>query len=128
MHEATASFQGEVAKDMAAAPTIAVFSDGNEDIATSYLRAAGIPQSNGAEYPASKCGAGTCGPGTANPDMLTVPSIMGDMGTCDAVNSDHKNGALFTKDGLPAYCQIMSMHWAVTDRETVECEGACPAT
>jgi MYXO-CTERM domain-containing protein len=128
VHEATASFQGEVAKDMAAAPTIAVFSDGNEDIATSYLRAAGIPQSSGAEYPAAKCGTGTCGPGTANPDMLTVPSIMGDMGTCDAVNTDHKNGALFTKDGLPAYCQIMSMHWDVNDRETVTCEGGCPTT
>jgi hypothetical protein len=128
VHEATAAFKGEVAKDMAAAPTIAVFSDGNEDIATSYLRAAGIPQSNGTEYPAGKCATGTCGPGTANPDMLTVPSIMGDMGTCNAINTDHKNGALFTKDGLPAYCQIMSMHWGVNDRETVECAGGCPAT
>ena len=36
---------------MIAAPTIAVFADGNEDIATGYLRAAGIPQSNGAEFP-----------------------------------------------------------------------------
>jgi MYXO-CTERM domain-containing protein len=129
VHEATASFQGVVGKAMAAAPTIAVFSDGNEDIATSYLRAAGIPQSSGAEYPAGKCAAGACGPGTANPDMLTVPSIMGEMGTCDAVNTDHKNGALFTKDGLPAYCQIMTMHWDVKDRETVQCDGgACPAT
>ena len=129
VHEATASFDGVVAKDMVAAPTIAVFSDGNETIATSYLRAAGIPQSNGAEYPTVKCDKGACGPGTANPDMLTVQSIMGEMGTCDAVNTDHSNGALFTKDGLPAYCQIMSMHWGVKDRETVECDGgACPAT
>ena len=51
MHEATASFTGYVAKEMVAAPTIAVFSDGNENIATCYLRAAGIPQSNGAEFP-----------------------------------------------------------------------------
>ena len=29
----------------------------------------------------------------------------------------------FTSDGVPAYCQIMSMHWGVNDRETVECEG-----
>jgi len=129
VHEATASFPGDVVKDMVAAPTIAVFSDGNEDIATAYLRAAGIPQSNGAEYPTNKCGSGACGPGTANPDMLTVQSIMGEMGTCDAANTDHKNGALFNKDGLPAYCQIMSMHWGVKDRETVECDGgACPAT
>lgn len=130
VHEATAAFTGNVMKEMFAAPTIAVFSDGNEDIATSYLRAAGIPQSTGVEFPAAKCGgAGTCGPGTANPDMLTVQAVMGDMGTCAAPNLNHKNGALFRPDGLPAYCQIMSMHWGVNDRETVQCGGgACPAT
>lgn len=129
VHAATAPFTAEIARELRAAPTIAVFSDGNEDIATGYLRAAGIPQSSGAEFPSGRCGASNCGPGTANPDMLTVPSIMGEMGTCDAPNRDHKNGALFTADGVPAYCQIMSMHWNVTDRETVECNGgACPAT
>lgn len=129
VHEATASFDAFVRKDMIAAPTIAVFADGNERIATSYLRAAGIPQSNGAEFPDAACGATNCGPGTANPDMLTVPSVAGDMGTCDAPSSDHANGALFGDDGKPAYCQIMSMHWNVTARETVECGGGdCPDT
>ncbi len=129
VHALTEAITVNVQKEMIAAPTIAVFSDGNEDIATGYLRAAGIPQSNGAEFPTGRCGAGTCGPGTANPDMLTVESIMGDMGTCDAPNLDHRNGSLFTSDGVPAYCQIMSMHWAVNDRETVECDGGgCPAT
>ncbi len=129
VHQSTASFDGYVRKEMIAAPTIAVFSDGNEDIATGYLRAAGIPQSDGSEFPDAKCGVGDCGPGTANPDMLTVESIMGDIGTCDSPNLDHRNGALFTPDGLPAYCQIMSMHWAVNDRERVECDGGgCPAT
>jgi len=129
VHEATAAFSGFVRKEMVSAPTIAVFADGNEDIATNYLRAAGIPQSNGSEFLQGKCGAANCGPGTANPDMLTVPSIMGDMGTCDSPNYDHKNGALFSADGVPAYCQIMSMHWDVNHRETVECNGGgCPAT
>lgn len=129
VHEVSAPFNADSKKELLAAPTIAVFADGNEDIATNYLRTAGIKQSNGMEFPAAKCGAGTCGPGTANPDMLTVPSIMGNMGTCDAPNKNHKNGALFTSEGLPAYCQIMSMHWNVGDRETVECGGAnCPAT
>jgi hypothetical protein len=129
VHELTAAVTANVSRELIAAPTIAVFSDGNEDIATSYLRAAGIKQSNGAEFPSGRCGAANCGPGTANPDMLTVPSVMGEMGTCDAPNYDHKNGALFNADGLPQYCQIMSMHWNVTDRETVECDGrACPAT
>ncbi len=129
IHEATAAFDGYVRKEMIAAPTIAVFSDGNEDIATGYLRAAGIPQSDGSEFPAGKCGDDDCGPGTVNPDMLTVESIMGDMGTCETPNMDHRNGSLFTPDGLPAYCQIMSMHWDVNDRETVQCDGGnCPAT
>ncbi|MEM9491560.1 MAG: hypothetical protein AAGC55_20615, partial [Myxococcota bacterium] len=129
VHEATAAFTGYVKKNMIAAPTIAVFADGNEQIATSYLRAAGIPQSNGEEFPSDRCRDDDCGPGTANPDMLSVPSIAGDMGTCDAPNNDHKNGALFNPDGTPAYCQIMSMHWDVRDRETVECGGReCPDT
>lgn len=130
VHEATESFVGDVQKEMIAPPTIAVFSDGNEDIATGYLRAAGIPQSNGREFPADKCGGDdTCGPGTDNPDMLTVVAVMGDVGTCDAPNLDHRNGALFDAEGRPAYCQIMSMHWGVGDRERVECDGGrCPAT
>jgi len=131
-HVANAAFDVKVTKEMLAAPTIAVFADGNENIATGYLRAAGIKQSNGSEFPAAKCGAGNpptpCGPGTANPDMLTVPSIMGDMGTCTSPNYDHKNGALFTTDGVPAYCQIMSMHWDVADRNTVECNGGACGT
>ncbi len=126
VHEASAAFDANVAKQMVAAPTIAVFSDGNEDIATGYLRAAGIRQSNGNEFPAAKCG--ECGRGTPNPDMLTVESVMGDMGTCEQPNLDHRNGELFTADGEPAFCQIMSMHWNVDDREKVECDGGCPDT
>lgn len=129
VHEATTAFTGTVAKAMIAAPTIAVFADGNEPIATAYLRAAGIPQSNGAEFPSARCDIGDCGPGTGNPDMLTEEAIAGELGTCAAPNLDHKNGALFTPAGEPAYCQIMSMHWNVSERETVKCDnGNCPAT
>lgn len=128
VHETTAAFTGNVSREMIAAPTIAVFADGNEDIATGYLRAAGIPQSNGSEFPGGNCGATNCGPTTPNPDMLTPEAIAGDLGTCNAPNLDHKNGALFKADGSPAYCQIMSMHWGVNERERVECEGGCPAT
>ncbi len=129
VHEATTGFVAPVAKDMVAAPRIAVIADRNEDIATGYLRAAGIPQGNGSEFPAARCVAGNCGPGTANPDMLPLPGIMGDMGTCNAMNYDHRNGSLFTPQGLPAFCQVVSAHWNVADRETVQCDGgACPAT
>ncbi len=127
VHEASASFSGFVSKKLVAAPSIAVFADGNEKIANGYLRNAGIPQSNGNEFGDIKCGADDCGPNTMNPDMLTVPSVAGDMGTCDAPSTDHRNGALFNANGDPAFCQIMSMHWDVNKRELVECNGgACP--
>ena len=102
VHEAAEAFTGEVRKEMVAAPTIAVFSDGNEDIATGYLRSAGIPQSSGAEFPSSKCGTANCGPSTANPDMLTEEAIMGPLGTCAAPNLDHHNGALFKAETIAA--------------------------
>jgi hypothetical protein len=129
VHETTEAFTGAISKAMLAAPTIAVFADGNEPIATGYLRAAGIPQSNGHEFPSAKCSATSCGPATDNPDMLLEEQIMGDLGTCAAPNLDHRNGALFDSAGSPKFCQIMSMHWNVTDREKVQCDGgACPAT
>ncbi len=129
VHEATETFTATPAKTMTNAPSIAVFADGNEPIATGYLRAAGIPQANGAEFPTQRCDANNCGPGTANPDMLTEEAIMGDLGTCAAPNMNHKNGALFDANGQPRYCQIMSMHWGVNDREKVQCNGGnCPAT
>jgi uncharacterized protein (TIGR03382 family) len=129
IHEATEPFTATPAKTMVVAPSIAVFADGNEPIATGYLRAAGIPQGNGREFPSAKCGASTCGPGTDNPDMLTEESIMGDLGTCSAPNTNHRNGALFDSAGNPRYCQIMSMHWGVNEREKVQCDGGnCPAT
>lgn len=129
VHETTEAVTATVARTMIAAPTIAVFADGNEPIATGYLRAAGIPQSDGHEFPTARCGGADCGPGTGNPDMLTEEAIMGDLGTCAAPITNHHNGALFDASGNPRFCQIMSMHWNVTDRERVECDGkACPAT
>lgn len=129
VHEAVEAFDGTVGKLMLNAPTIAVFADGNEPIATNYLRAAGIPQSNGNEFPSAKCNLQTCGPNTDNPDMLLEEQIMGDLGTCEAPNTDHRNGALFDASGNPRFCQIMSMHWNVSDRERVQCDGGnCPAS
>ncbi|MEO7093730.1 MAG: hypothetical protein ABI175_10800, partial [Polyangiales bacterium] len=129
VHESTTPFTANAARTMIAAPTIAVFADGNEPIATGYLRAAGIPQSSGVEFPSNKCGTTNCGPGTTNPDMLTEEAIMGDLGTCTTPNTNHHNGALFKPTGEPAFCQIMSMHWDVAEREKVQCAGGnCPLT
>ncbi len=99
VHEATADFIGTVSKRMVAAPTIGVFADGFEDIAHGYLTAAGILDSTGAVW------------GPASPDNLTVVEIRG---PTDIV---HDDGILFDADGDPVYCQLMSMHWAVRDRD-----------
>ncbi len=129
VHEATASFVAPVHRKLLAPPRLAVLADGSENIATGYLRAAGIPQSNGSEFPATTCAPGTCGPGTANPDILTLASVMGNLGNCDSPNQNHSNGALFTPAGEPAFCQLVSAHWNVVDRETVQCNGgSCPGT
>jgi hypothetical protein len=100
VHRATAEFSAYVARRLLTAPTIAVFADGNEDIARSYLLAAKIPDSTGdATWPAD------------SPDLLDVAEIAGP--SLDV----HDDGALFGADGQPSYCQLMSMHWAVQDAE-----------
>jgi hypothetical protein len=100
VHEATEGFTGFVSRRLASAPTIAVFADGNENIARSYLVAAGIPDSTGdLDWPLS------------SPDMLTVAEISG------PTDTDHRDGALFDDAGNPVYCELMSMHWDVKDAE-----------
>ncbi|MBW2264033.1 MAG: hypothetical protein JRG91_18885 [Deltaproteobacteria bacterium] len=99
VHEATAGFSGTIARALIAAPTIALFADGNEDIAFGYLNAAGIPDSTGAAW------------ADGSPDTLTVDDIRGPTDTV------HDDGALFDEDGDPAFCELMSMHWGVGDRE-----------
>lgn len=129
VHVTTAPFAATVARDLRAAPTVAVLVDGSETLATATLRAAGIPQSNGHEFPVGPCAAGACGPGTDEPDLLPLAVVMGDLGQCGGPNRDHKNGGLFAGGGVPAYCQVASMGWQRSDRERVECGGgACPAT
>lgn len=98
VHRATEEFSAHVARRLLTAPTIAIFADGNEDIARKYLLAAKIPDSTGdATWPDD------------SPDLLDVDEIAGP--SLDV----HDDGALFGADGQPAYCQLMSMHWAVDD-------------
>ena len=100
VHEASAPFTGDVAKRLIVAPTIAMFADGNEDIAREYVLAAGIPDSAlDPTWPDS------------SPDMLDVTEVSG------PTTTNHHDGALFDEDGDPVYCQLMSMHWGVKDAE-----------
>ena len=96
VHDLTSgSFSGDVRRTMTGAPTIAVFQDGNEQIAFDNLNAAGIPDSAGAVWSATSV------------DLLTEASIVGPTTTDDA------DGALF-RNGAPYYCQMTSMHYNAT--------------
>jgi len=106
VHVTTAVFRGWVSKRLVTAPTIAVFSDGNEDIAFGYLNAAGIPDSTGKPWPTRKNG-DSLYPGY--PDALTVAMVAG------PTTVSHSDGKLFDGEDNPAYCQIMTMHWSVND-------------
>ncbi|PKN21364.1 MAG: hypothetical protein CVU65_17010, partial [Deltaproteobacteria bacterium HGW-Deltaproteobacteria-22] len=94
VHRATAPFVGDVSKTMVVAPRLAIFADGNEDIAFGYLNAAGIPDSTGAVWTST------------SPDYLTPTEVAGSL----LVPND---GALFDSSGTPLFCQMMSMHYDV---------------
>lgn len=100
VHEATASFESDVARTLVSAPTIAMFADGNQRIARRYMLAAGIPDSTGdLAWPDD------------SPDMLTPEEVAG------PTSDDRRDGALFDEEGIAAYCQLMSMHWGVREAE-----------
>lgn len=100
VHEATEAFDGDVARYLVVAPTIAMVADGNENIARGYMEAAAIPDSAlDPTWPDD------------SPDMLDVPELMG------PTDTSHTDGLLFDADGDPVYCQLMSMHWGVNDAE-----------
>jgi uncharacterized repeat protein (TIGR01451 family) len=108
VHDMTASFDTEIHKTLSAAPRIAVFVDGNEDIAFAYLNAAGIEDSLGQAWPDKKLKSYA-----SYPDVLTPDQIKGPTSTGAA------DGALLRPDGTPNYCQVTSMHYASPADEEV---------
>lgn len=100
---ADAAFTAEVARDLFAAPTIAIFEDGNQDIAWGYLNAAGIPDATGARWSAS------------SPGNLSEVEIVG----TDTIARD---GALFAPDGAPAYCHLNAMHFGDASPDAIAME------
>ncbi len=98
VHVTTAAFTGYIRAHLVAAPDIAMFADGNQDIARGYMQAAGIPDSTGSTAWAN-----------TSPDMLDPTEVAG------PTTTNHHDGKLFDADGQPTYCQMMSMHWAVSD-------------
>lgn len=108
VHVTTAPFTGFVKRQLVAAPTVAQFDDGNASIASAYLNAAKIPDSQGLAWTATST------------DLLTPAEVAGATcaGTGDCKNSDHADGSLFDSNHVPAYCQMMSMHWGVGNAAT----------
>ena len=100
-HRADDAFTANVDRRLNAAPTIAVFLDGNEDIAFDYLNAAAIPMSTGGVWPADKNPTrGQC----PLPNCMNETDVAGTIGT-------HPDGSLLDASGRPTVCQIMSMHY-----------------
>lgn len=99
VHEATTSFTSDVARYLVVAPRVAMHADGSQNIAISYLTAAGIPDSTGGAWTNN------------SPDLLTPAQVAG------PTTTNHRDGALFDADGDPVYCQFMSMHWNVTSAQ-----------
>jgi uncharacterized repeat protein (TIGR01451 family) len=108
VHVATASFSGTIARTMHAAARIAVFADGREDIAFTYLNAARIPDSAGNAWPATRLG-----DYTGHPDVLTIAAMKG-----PTTNAGH-DGALLDAAGNPLFCQLTSMHYNNPESEVV---------
>lgn len=98
VHEAVKPFTAHLGRRLVHAPTLAMFADGNEDIARRYLLAAGIPDSLGdPTWPDD------------SPDLLSVEEVAG------PTDTNHEDGALFAAEGQTRYCQFMSMHWGVNE-------------
>jgi len=93
VHDVTGTFSADISRTLTAAPRIAVFEDGNEDIAFADLNAAGIRDSAGNVWSAT------------SPDVLSVAELTG------PTTTSNTDGALFRADGSPAFCHVTSMHW-----------------
>lgn len=98
VHVITGTFTAHIIKTLTAAPSIAVFDDGNPQIAIEVFKQAGIPDSKGDAWP------------TQSPDILSTTDVAGTE-TNLTDGTPHNDGALWNTDGTPKYCQLFSMHY-----------------
>ncbi len=108
VHQATESFIGPVARILRNVPRIGIFATGQEDISFDYMNAAGVPDSLDQAWPDAKDPTGVY---SGYPDILSVAEVRGPTDTND------KDGALFDNAGEPVFCELMTMHWDVADRD-----------
>lgn len=108
VHQATAGFIAPVARVLRKVPRIGILANGKEDISFEYMKAAGIPDSLGQEWPAAVDKTGVY---AGYPDILSVAEVRGPTDVND------KDGALFDAFGKPVFCELMTMHWDVAERD-----------
>ncbi len=108
-------------------PKAALLADSGEARLAAILRAAGIPQSNGAPFPEAPCSPGSCGPGTVNPDLLPPETLFSESGrTCLALSPVFLDTPLLDQDGRPRYAMLAAAAWSSALREEITCEsGPC---
>lgn len=52
------------------------------------------------------------------PGTMCAPDVPGETQVAGATSTSHHDGALFDENGLPQYCQLMSMHYTVSTSTT----------
>ncbi|MCK9462471.1 MAG: hypothetical protein M0R80_22850 [Proteobacteria bacterium] len=108
VHQVTASFVGPVARTLRQTPRIGILANGQEDISFDYMNAAGVPDSLDQVWPDAKDPTAVY---AGYPDVLSVAEVRG------PTDADDKDGALFDESGEPIFCELMTMHWDVADRD-----------
>jgi len=107
VHRATVPFTGEAARELRAAPSIAIFVDHKEAVAFAYLNAAGIRQVDGSPWPGKR----DTSEEYACPGELCCPDCLNEAEAAGPTTSSHTDGELFDAQGNPVYCQFMSMDY-----------------
>ncbi len=131
IHEATHPFDGNVSNTLVHVPRPAILADSREGEYARILRAAGIFQSDGAEFSDAPCLPGSCGPGTARPEFLPLSALMGDATPCfsnhgTAPGAHFADTTLFDAQGRPRFALVAAAGWTAEERETITCQGGVP--
>lgn len=129
VHQATQDFIGTTGRLLQRAPTPGILADGAEGVFAAVLRAAGIPQSDGAPFESTSCEPGGCGPGTARPDFLPLEALVAFPDPCPEPSQDWVDTLLINSGRLPRlerYALIATAGFGPATRETFLCEdGPC---
>lgn len=130
VHELTMSVNVSVGLELRRAPRMAILADSREDRFARVLRAAGLRQTDGAEFEATLCAPGACGPGTARPDFLSPDSLLTLREGCVRSFTPDLGSVLLDIHGNPRYALLAAGGWTVARRDAITCGdgGPCATT